>query len=98
MIKITTHFLGLLIVIIKNVIGAVLENLSAGRMGICQESTNRISAAAIIAIRYAAVRKQFSTAPSLGKEETPILEYELHVSFSTLTFSLLIMLLKGLYL
>lgn len=69
-------------------IGAVLENLSAGRMGICQESTNRLGAAAVIAIRYAAVRKQFSTSHSSANEETPIIEYELHVSIIILTFFL----------
>ncbi|OXU18462.1 hypothetical protein TSAR_010776 [Trichomalopsis sarcophagae] len=62
----------------QRILGAVLENLSAGRMGICQESTNRLGAAAVIAIRYAAVRKQFSTSHSSANEETPIIEYELH--------------------
>lgn len=62
-------------------VGAVLENLSAGRMGICQESTNRLGAAIVIAVRYAAVRKQFSTSRSNSNEETPIIEYELHVSY-----------------
>lgn len=57
-------------------LGAVLENLSAGRMGICQESINRLGSAIVIAVRYAAVRKQFSNAQ---KEETPIIEYEIHV-------------------
>lgn len=63
----------------QRILGAVLENLSAGRMGICQESTNRIGAAMVIAIRYAAVRKQFSSS-QVADEETPIIEYELHVS------------------
>ncbi|XP_023247307.1 peroxisomal acyl-coenzyme A oxidase 3 isoform X2 [Copidosoma floridanum] len=60
------------------ILGAVLENLSAGRIGICQESTNRLGAAVIIAVRYAAVRKQFSNSSVNSNEETPILEYELH--------------------
>lgn len=60
------------------VLGAVLENLSAGRMGISQESTNSLGMAIVIAVRYAACRKQFAS--SLSSEiETPIIEYELHV-------------------
>ncbi|XP_058806561.1 peroxisomal acyl-coenzyme A oxidase 3 [Phymastichus coffea] len=62
----------------QRILGAVLENLSAGRMGICQESTNRLGAAVIIAVRYAAVRKQFSTSHVDSADETPIIEYELH--------------------
>ncbi|XP_011503376.1 PREDICTED: peroxisomal acyl-coenzyme A oxidase 3 [Ceratosolen solmsi marchali] len=63
----------------QRILGAVLENLSAGRMGICQESTNRLGAAVIIAIRYAAVRKQFSSLNSnFDNEEIPIIEYQLH--------------------
>ncbi|XP_033226187.1 peroxisomal acyl-coenzyme A oxidase 3-like [Belonocnema kinseyi] len=63
----------------QRILGAVLENLSAGRMGICQESTNRIGAALVIAVRYAAVRKQFtSSLTSKDEKETPIIEYELH--------------------
>lgn len=63
----------------QRILGAVLENLSAGRMGICQESTNRIGSAVVIAIRYAAVRKQFTSSLMAGEEiETPIIEYELH--------------------
>ena len=61
--------------------GAVLENLSAGRMGICQEATNTLGAAIVIATRYAAVRTQFaSSLSSKGQIETPLIEYELHVS------------------
>jgi acyl-CoA oxidase len=67
---------------VKTFEGAVLENLSAGRMGICQESTNRLGAAVIIAIRYAAVRKQFSSLHSTDNEEIPIIEYPLHVRYS----------------
>lgn len=63
-------------------VGAVLENLSAGRMGICQEATNTLGAAVVIATRYAAVRTQFASCLSTGSDlvETPIIEYELHVS------------------
>lgn len=65
----------------QKILGAVLENLSAGRMGICQESTNRIGTAVVIAIRYAAVRKQFASSLMSEEEiETPIIEYELHVN------------------
>ncbi|KAJ8679842.1 hypothetical protein QAD02_015629 [Eretmocerus hayati] len=59
------------------ILAAALENLSAGRMGICQESTNRLGAAVVIAVRYAALRKQFSESPTQDKE-TSIIEYELH--------------------
>ncbi|CAG5089890.1 Similar to ACOX3: Peroxisomal acyl-coenzyme A oxidase 3 (Pongo abelii) [Cotesia congregata] len=63
----------------QRILGAVLENLSAGRMGISQEATNRLGAAIVIAVRYAAVRKQFASCLSADKEiETPIIEYELH--------------------
>ncbi|XP_034938028.1 peroxisomal acyl-coenzyme A oxidase 3 isoform X2 [Chelonus insularis] len=63
----------------QRILGAVLENLSAGRMGICQEATNTLGAAIVIAVRYAAVRKQFASCLSAkGETETPIIEYELH--------------------
>ncbi|CAB0036875.1 unnamed protein product [Trichogramma brassicae] len=63
----------------QRILGAVLENLSAGRMGICQESTNRLGKSVVIAVRYAAVRKQFVMTPSNDvAQETPIIEYELH--------------------
>lgn len=64
----------------QRILGAVLENLSAGRMGICGESVNRLGAAVVIAVRYAAVRKQFASSLSGDKAiESPIIEYELHV-------------------
>lgn len=61
------------------ILGAALENLSTGRVGIMQESSNNLISAVTIAVRYAAVRKQFS--PNNGNyEELPLMEYELHVS------------------
>ncbi|KAK0178954.1 hypothetical protein PV327_007790 [Microctonus hyperodae] len=63
----------------QRILGAVLENLSAGRMGICLEAANTLGAAVVIAVRYAAVRKQFVSCLSFEeKTETPIIEYELH--------------------
>ncbi|XP_063973810.1 peroxisomal acyl-coenzyme A oxidase 3-like isoform X2 [Diachasmimorpha longicaudata] len=63
----------------QRIIGAVLENLSTARIGITGESVNNIGMASTIAIRYASVRRQF-TSSSQGEEpvETPIIEYELH--------------------
>lgn len=65
----------------QRILGAVLENLSAGRMGICQEAANTLGAAAVIAVRYAAVREQFTsslTSNKDGRAETSVIEYELH--------------------
>lgn len=60
------------------ILGAALENLSTGRVGIMQESSNNLINAVTIAVRYAAVRKQFC--PNNGNyEELPLIEYELHV-------------------
>ncbi|XP_069704994.1 peroxisomal acyl-coenzyme A oxidase 3 isoform X2 [Periplaneta americana] len=56
-------------------LGAALENLSAARVGIMGEGTNACCSAVAIAVRYAAVRKQFG--PS-ADSELPILEYQLH--------------------
>lgn len=56
-------------------LGAALENLSTGRVGIIQESANTLCHAVCIAIRYSAVRKQF--AQSEDAEELPIIEYQL---------------------
>ena len=56
--------------------GAALENLSAGRVGIMGEGTNACCSVVAIAVRYAAVRKQFGP----NGNELPILEYQLHVS------------------
>lgn len=61
------------------ILGAALESFSAGRVGIMQESSNTLADAIVIAIRYAAVRKQFGT--DIDGPETPIIEYQLHVSY-----------------
>lgn len=58
------------------ILGAALENLSAGRVAIMQECTNNLITGITIAIRYAALRTQFG--PHNGKE-LPIIEYQLHV-------------------
>jgi acyl-CoA oxidase len=60
------------------ILGAALESFSAGRLGIMQESSNTISHATVIAVRYAAIRKQFGT--EREGPESPIMEYQLHVS------------------
>jgi hypothetical protein len=59
-------------------IGAALENLSAARVGIMGEGTNACCSAVAIAVRYAAVRKQFAS--KHDDTELPIIEYQLHVS------------------
>lgn len=59
------------------ILGAVLESFSAGRLGIMQESSNTLSHAAVIAVRYAALRKQFG--PEKDGPEQSIMEYQLHV-------------------
>lgn len=58
------------------ILGAALESLSAGRVGIMSESSNTIGHAVTIAVRYAAVRKQFG--PNRNGEEVSIIEYPLH--------------------
>ncbi|EAT48670.1 AAEL000370-PA [Aedes aegypti] len=58
------------------ILGAVLESFSAGRLGIMQESSNTLSHAAVIATRYAALRKQFG--PDRDGPEQSIIEYQLH--------------------
>lgn len=63
------------------ILGAALENLSTGRVGIMQESSNNLVCAVTIAVRYAAVRKQFAKTPD-ETTELPIIEYQLHVSRS----------------
>lgn len=60
------------------VLGAALESFSAGRIGIMQESVNTLSNAAVIAVRYAALRKQFG--PEKTGPEMAIIEYQLHVT------------------
>nr|CAD7412290.1 unnamed protein product [Timema poppensis] len=56
-------------------LGAALENLSAGRVGIMQESVATLASAITIAVRYSAVRRQFG--PDPDGEELPIIEYEM---------------------
>lgn len=60
----------------SKILGAALESLSAGRIGIMHESANTISHAVVIAVRYAAVRKQFG--PDRNGQEMSIIEYPLH--------------------
>ncbi|XP_053958182.1 peroxisomal acyl-coenzyme A oxidase 3 [Anastrepha ludens] len=57
------------------VLGAALESFSAGRIGIMQESANTLASAAVIAVRYAALRKQFG--PEKDGPEVAIIEYQL---------------------
>lgn len=61
------------------ILGAALESFSAGRVGIMQESSNTLADAIVIAVRYAAVRKQFGS--DIDGPEMPIIEYQLHVSY-----------------
>ncbi|CAH0406276.1 unnamed protein product [Chilo suppressalis] len=58
----------------SRILGAALENLSAGRVGIMQESCHSIASAVAIALRYAASRRQFGE----RDREIPLIEYELH--------------------
>ncbi|XP_075969978.1 peroxisomal acyl-coenzyme A oxidase 3 [Anticarsia gemmatalis] len=58
----------------SRILGAALENLSAGRIGIMQESCHSIASAVAIAIRYAATRKQFGDRDN----EIALIEYQLH--------------------
>ncbi|KAJ8920088.1 hypothetical protein NQ315_011743 [Exocentrus adspersus] len=62
------------------ILGAALENLSMGRVGIMQESSNNLICAVAIAVRYAAVRKQFAPngEGNNNSNELPIIEYQLH--------------------
>lgn len=62
------------------ILGAALESFSAGRLGIMQESSNTLSHAIVIAVRYAALRKQFGI--DAQGPETSIIEYQLHVNIS----------------
>ena len=59
--------------------GVSLGALSNGRVGLTHYGPCFMNQALTIAIRYAAVRKQFGPA---GKDEMPILEYQLHVFVS----------------
>lgn len=62
------------------ILSAALESLSMGRIGIMQESSNNLISAVTIAIRYAAVRKQFGLNGDQQQEELALIDYELHVS------------------
>lgn len=62
------------------ILSAALESLSMGRIGIMQESSNNLINAVTIAIRYAAVRKQFGLNGDHQQEELALIDYELHVS------------------
>lgn len=62
------------------ILGAALESLSTGRIGIMQESSNNLISAVTIAVRYAAVRRQFGLNGDSQQEELPLIEYQLHVS------------------
>ena len=59
----------------SKILGAALESLSAGRIGIMHESSNTIAHAVVIAVRYSAIRKQFG--PDRNGEEISIIEYPL---------------------
>ncbi|XP_014245140.1 peroxisomal acyl-coenzyme A oxidase 3-like [Cimex lectularius] len=59
----------------QRLLGAALESLSAGRIGIIHESSNTLVKAIVIAIRYAAQRVQFSDSSGI---ELPIIEYQTH--------------------
>lgn len=62
------------------ILGAALENLSMGRVGIMQECSNNLICVVTIAVRYAAVRKQFAPngEGNNNMNELPIIEYPLH--------------------
>lgn len=74
------------------ILGAALESFSAGRVGIMQESSNTLADAIVIAVRYGAVRKQFGT--DIDGPETPIIEYQLHVSYYRINLIHLIRYIK----
>lgn len=61
----------------NKILGAALESLMTGRLGICMESAGTLAFASVIATRYAAIRKQFPL--ERGGQEMPIIEYQLHV-------------------
>lgn len=57
--------------------GASLGALSVGRVNITNLATSYLTKAITIAVRYAALRKQFGPDDA---EEVPIIEYQLNVS------------------
>ncbi|KAG8222250.1 hypothetical protein J437_LFUL001448 [Ladona fulva] len=58
--------------------GASLGNLSSGRVSITGSVMMYLSKAIVIAVRYSAVRRQFSSGSEEdGGEESPVLEYQL---------------------
>lgn len=59
------------------ILGAALENLMMGRIGIMRECCCSLGIATTISVRYAATRKQF--ADNGNGEEFAIIEYQLHV-------------------
>lgn len=61
----------------NKILGAALESLMTGRIGISNESTGTLAFASVIATRYAAIRKQFTI--ERDGPEVPIIEYQLHV-------------------
>lgn len=58
--------------------GKSLGGLSTGRVNITHIAYIYLAKAVTIAIRYAAVRRQFGPE---GQDELPIIEYQLHVGF-----------------
>uniref|UniRef100_A0A1Y1M5H5 Uncharacterized protein n=1 Tax=Photinus pyralis TaxID=7054 RepID=A0A1Y1M5H5_PHOPY len=57
------------------VFGSTIGNLSTGRVSVVQESSEYLICAVVIAVRYAAVRKQFGANKD---EELAIIEHQLH--------------------
>lgn len=68
--------------------GASLGTLSIGRTDIVGMGSSYLCRAITIAIRYAAVRKQFGADDS--NEEMPILEYQSHVSRTHLCYNIIL--------
>ena len=66
--------------------------LSNGRVGLTFYANCFMTASLSIALRYAAVRKQFGASPG---HELPILEYQLHVK-KKISLCLLKLLIKNL--
>lgn len=76
------------------ILGAALEMLSAARVAIIQENTCVLASAITIAVRYAAIRRQFG---NKNNEEIALIEYPLHVCIyvsHNLTFNVIFMLVQ----